>query len=107
MNGWPKSAYTASKVGVSALSIIQQKNFDSEIPQRNIKLNFIHPGWVKTDRNVKRDITTEESAKVVLWLILEADEKLKGKYIWFDKKIVDWYGPTTPPRPYPIEYRRR
>lgn len=105
--GWPKSGYTTSKVGVSALSIIQQRSFDEELPKRNIKLNFIHPGWVKTDLNDKGSISPDESAKVVLWLLFDANDDVKGKYIWFDKQIIDWYGPTTPPRPYPIEYKKR
>ncbi|VEN42703.1 unnamed protein product [Callosobruchus maculatus] len=103
-NGWPNSAYTVSKVGVSALSIIQQKILDNEVPNRNIKVNFIHPGWVKSDMNDKGNITIEEGAKPTLYVILDNDE-LKGKYIWWDCQVVDWFSPNTPPRPYPVEYQ--
>nr|CAI5840885.1 unnamed protein product [Callosobruchus analis] len=100
--GWPNSAYTVSKVGVSSLSIIQQKILDNETPNRNIKVNFVHPGWVKSDMNDKGNITTEEGAKPTLYVILDNNE-LKGKYIWWDCQVVDWFSPNTPPRPYPVE----
>lgn len=42
--GWGSSAYAVSKVGVSALSLIQQRMFDAETPNRNIAVNSVHPG---------------------------------------------------------------
>lgn len=89
-------AYVVSKVGLSALTFIQQRLFDKEAPSRNISVNASHPGLVKTDMNPNGVLTPEQGAKSTLYLALEAD--LKGKYVWFDCQVVDWYGKTTPPR---------
>ena len=42
--GWGSSAYSISKVGVCAMTFIQQRMFDAEIPNRNISVNAVHPG---------------------------------------------------------------
>lgn len=42
--GWGSSAYAVSKVGVSALTFVQQRLFDAETPNRNIAVNAVHPG---------------------------------------------------------------
>ncbi|XP_018563333.1 carbonyl reductase [NADPH] 3 [Anoplophora glabripennis] len=92
--GWGRSAYVVSKVGVSALTFAQQRLFDNEQPNRNIAVNVVHPGYVVTDMTSQTGhLTTEEGAKAPLYLALEAD--FKGKYVWYDSQIVDWYG-TTP-----------
>ncbi|KAL3288570.1 hypothetical protein HHI36_003009 [Cryptolaemus montrouzieri] len=94
--GWGNSAYLVSKVGCSALSFIQQREFDNEKPFRNISVNAVHPGYVDTDlTSHKGPLTIEEGAVAPLYLALE-DHGLKGKYIWCDKQEVDWYGPGTP-----------
>ncbi|CAG0881512.1 unnamed protein product [Cyprideis torosa] len=46
--GWGMSAYKVSKAGLSALSIIQQKEFDSD-PRQDLIVNHVHPGYVQTD----------------------------------------------------------
>ncbi|KAL3288574.1 hypothetical protein HHI36_003013 [Cryptolaemus montrouzieri] len=94
--GWGNSAYVVSKVGCSALSIIQQREFDDEKPCRNISVNAVHPGYVDTDMTShKGSLTIEQGAAAPLYLALE-DHGLKGKYVWFDKQVVDWYGSGTP-----------
>jgi len=49
--GWPEDkkylAYIASKIGVSALSRIQQRQFDQDPSQDRI-CNHVHPGAVAT-----------------------------------------------------------
>ncbi|KAJ8926055.1 hypothetical protein NQ315_009910 [Exocentrus adspersus] len=91
--GWGNSAYVVSKVGLSALSFAQQRSFDKEQPNRNISVNAVHPGYVDTDlTSHKGPLTIEEGAKAPLFLALEAD--FKGKYVWYDSQIVDWYGST-------------
>lgn len=91
-NGWGDSAYVVSKVGLSALTILQQKIFDSEQPNRNISANSVHPGYVDTDMtNHKGPLTIEEGSKGPLFLALEAN--LKGQYVWFDCRVVEWDGP--------------
>ena len=38
--------WQVSKVGVSALSILQQRTLDQERPGDDIVVNHVHPGWV-------------------------------------------------------------
>lgn len=45
--GWGNSAYIVSKVGVTALTMIQQRTFDAETPNRNVSVNAVHPGEKK------------------------------------------------------------
>ena len=46
--GWPSHTYSASKIGVSALTRIQQRLFDQD-PREDLIVNSVHPGWVDTD----------------------------------------------------------
>ncbi|KAF2896096.1 hypothetical protein ILUMI_10080 [Ignelater luminosus] len=94
--GWGNSAYVVSKVGVSALTVIQQRNFDSEPEKRDISVNSVHPGYVNTDMTShKGPLTIEEGARAPLYLALEP-HGLRGQYIWFNSTVVDWYAPSTP-----------
>ena len=43
-NGWPDGSYKVSKVGVSALSIIQQRALDVQRVGEDIVINHAHPG---------------------------------------------------------------
>jgi carbonyl reductase 1 len=91
-------AYVVSKVGISCLSFIQQRLLDAEIPNRNISVNSVHPGYIETDMTTElrqhRDgaKSIEEGAKPPLFLALEAN--LKGQYVWKDCTVVDWYAPS-------------
>ncbi|KAJ8940430.1 hypothetical protein NQ314_010727 [Rhamnusium bicolor] len=95
--GWgnpPHCAYVISKVGASALTIIQQGLFNHEIPNRNISVNHVHPGLVKTDLNSNGNLTIEQGARAPLYVALDAN--FKGKYVWSNCQIVDWYRQPTP-----------
>ncbi|KAL1493741.1 hypothetical protein ABEB36_009435 [Hypothenemus hampei] len=93
--GWGTSAYVVSKVGLTALSFIQQRLFNSESPNRNIAVNAVHPGYVDTDMTShKGPLTVEEGARAPLFLALESD--LKGTYVWFDKSVKAWDKPLPP-----------
>ncbi|XP_044741230.1 carbonyl reductase [NADPH] 1-like isoform X2 [Chrysoperla carnea] len=88
--GWGNSAYVVSKVGVSALTFIQQR----EIKTPGVVVNAVHPGYVDTDMSShKGPLTIEQGAEAPLFLALQpvGENEIKGKYVWFDKKIVDWY----------------
>ncbi|CAG9836864.1 unnamed protein product [Diabrotica balteata] len=98
-DGWGDSTYAVSKVGVTALTIIQQKLFDEEQPNRNITINAVHPGYVKTDMTSHKGfLSVEEGAKSTLFAALDTD--WKGKYIWRDCTLVDWYSKERPNPPY-------
>lgn len=92
--GWP-NAYTVSKVGVSALSNVQQIILDKEFPNRNVAVNFVHPGYVSTDLTKhKGTLTAEEGARSALYAALDGD--FKGKFVWSNCTIVDWFGEKIP-----------
>ncbi|KAJ3647386.1 hypothetical protein Zmor_019265 [Zophobas morio] len=97
--GWGTSSYAVSKVAVSALTKIQQRNFDQETPNRNISVNSVHPGYIKTDMTGHTGFgTIEEGARAPLFLALEA-ENLKGQYIWKDGTVAQWDA-EKPPAPF-------
>ncbi|CAB3241411.1 unnamed protein product [Arctia plantaginis] len=86
---WGNSSYVVSKVGVTALSNIQQRMLNS----KDIKVNSVHPGYVDTDMTShKGPLTIEEGAAAPLFLALDAEDSVRGKYVWYTKEIVEWDG---------------
>lgn len=90
-NGWSSSAYSTSKVGVSALSVIHQAMFDKD-PREDIVVNAVHPGYVDTDMTSHKGILTTEQGAVapIYCALLPKNTEIKGKFIWYDKTLVDW-----------------
>lgn len=90
-DGWGTSAYAVSKVGVSALTFIQ----DREYGPKGIFVNCVHPGYVDTDMSShKGSLTIEEGAKGPLCLAIgdgKDKKEYRGVYMWNDCSIVDWY----------------
>lgn len=90
--GWPNSAYAVSKVGVSALTVIQQREFDKD-RREDLVVNCCHPGYVDTDMTShKGHLTIEEGARapLVLALLPPNIKEPRGAYVWKDGKPVDW-----------------
>ncbi|XP_060801773.1 carbonyl reductase [NADPH] 1-like [Amyelois transitella] len=87
-DGGSIAAYRVSKVAVSALTMLQQKDLES----KNICVNSVHPGLVSTDMTMGCGVLTpDESAKTPLYLVLDAPSSIKGAYVWYDGTIVDWF----------------
>ena len=57
--GWIDYAYHVSKIGWSALTRIQQREFLSD-PREDIVVNHVHPGYVDTDLAAGRGYLTVE-----------------------------------------------
>uniref|UniRef100_I4DL03 Carbonyl reductase [NADPH] 1 n=1 Tax=Papilio xuthus TaxID=66420 RepID=I4DL03_PAPXU len=77
-----------SKVALSAITIVQQK----ELEKRNISVNSMHPGLVRTDMTQGVGFySADEAAVTPLYLILDAPSSLKGSFVWYDGKVLDWY----------------
>nr|XP_034830940.1 carbonyl reductase [NADPH] 3-like [Maniola hyperantus] len=82
------SAYRVSKVALSAITVVHQRELES----RNISVNSLHPGVVKTDLTRGNGFyNTEEAAETPVYLALDASQSLKGSYVWYDRTLVDWY----------------
>ena len=92
--GWGGSTYVASKVGLSALSRIQQRQLLTDDTRRrtDIVVNHVHPGYVDTDMTShKGPLTVEEGAKSSIHCaLLPPGTDIKGKYVWYDCQVVDW-----------------
>lgn len=94
--GWGTSTYNVSKVGVSALTFVQQRLVDSEPNKKNIQVNCVHPGYVVTDMTSGTgQLTVEEGSKAALFLCLEP-HNFYGKYVWRDCTVPKWDAPNTP-----------
>ena len=94
--GWGPSTYVASKVGLSALSRIQQRELLKD-HRKDIVVNHVHPGYVATDTNGHiGQLTTEHGAKSSVYCaLLPTGTDIKGQYLWYNCQIVDWVkGPT-------------
>jgi NAD(P)-dependent dehydrogenase (short-subunit alcohol dehydrogenase family) len=68
--GWPSSAYRVSKVGLNALARLLAR----EQASRNIKVNAVCPGWVRTDmggRSATRSV--EKGAASIVWAATRAE----------------------------------
>ena len=79
------AAYRISKTALNAMTVI----FSAELSAFNIKVNSVHPGWVRTDMggyNATKSV--EEGADSVVWLAT-ADEIPNGKFI-YERKVINW-----------------
>lgn len=89
--GWANSTYVVSKVGVSALARIHQAMFNSD-SREDLVVNSVHPGYVDTDMSShKGNLKPDEGAVAPIYAaLLPENTDIKGKYIWFDKSLVEW-----------------
>jgi NAD(P)-dependent dehydrogenase (short-subunit alcohol dehydrogenase family) len=79
------AAYRISKAALNVMTVI----LCAELAAFNIKINSVHPGWVRTDMggpNATKSV--EEGADSVVWLAT-ADRIPSGKFI-YERKIIDW-----------------
>ncbi|MBA3707698.1 MAG: SDR family NAD(P)-dependent oxidoreductase [Planctomycetes bacterium] len=80
------AAYRMSKTALNALTA----TLASELATHRIAVNSMCPGWVKTDMGgpgATRSVG--EGADTAVWLALEADQTLSGKF-WRDRAEIPW-----------------
>ncbi|CAG0880640.1 unnamed protein product [Cyprideis torosa] len=111
---WGEFPYVVSKVGVAALSRIQQRVFDKD-PRPDMIVNHVHPGYVDTqlfrlyhegtDISARRPRPPEEGCKSCVFAatIPENAGSPKGEFIWSDCSLVDWVKGPLPTQPKPKE----
>ncbi|KAF4526252.1 hypothetical protein B566_EDAN001937 [Ephemera danica] len=107
--GWPNSPYAVSKVGVTALTGVMQRELDAA--ERDVIVNCVHPGFVKTELSRQSGyLTPQQGARLPVQLCLLPRETTapRGQFVWCDGSILDWAGGRTPrnPRPKPYELMR-
>lgn len=79
-------AYSISKAAMNAIT----KQFSFALQSKQIAVNSVSPGWVRTDMggvNASRSVT--EGADTAVWLASEANIKLTGKF-FRDRKEISW-----------------
>jgi NAD(P)-dependent dehydrogenase (short-subunit alcohol dehydrogenase family) len=79
------AAYRMSKSSLNALTIM----FSHELEMKNIKVNAMDPGWVRTDMggpDAPRDVT--EGADTAVWLAT-AEGIPTGKF-FRDRQVINW-----------------
>jgi carbonyl reductase 1 len=82
--GWTEMAYGTSKVGVSLISIIQQRDFDQDKTRSDIVINACCPGYVDTDlTSHKGQKTIDQGADTPIYLVLLPPNisKPRGKFV--------------------------
>lgn len=123
--GWPATdyytTYIVSKIGVSAMTRIQHRDFERD-SREDIIINHVHPGYVNTQMSEYRGVLTIEKGNTIStnkllsallisgmllylgavapsWLALLPPnvQEPKGLFVWCDKTIVDWVKGPMPP----------
>jgi len=90
--GFPNSAYGMSKVGMTALSLIQQREVNKTRPDDDIAVNACCPGYVNTDMSSHKGTKTpDEGADTPVYLatLPEGCEGPKGRFVR-DREIKDY-----------------
>jgi len=93
--GWGSSTYNVSKVGVSAMGFVHQRQFDKDARQ-DLIVNMVHPGYVDTDMTShKGPLTPDQGADAATYLALlpkDDPRNPKGQYVWHDREVTEWSG---------------
>jgi len=89
--GWIPSTYSVSKMGLSALSRIQHRQFQQD-DRKDIVVNHVHPGYVDTEMaGHKVPLTIDHGANSSIYAaLLPANTNIRGNFIWDNKESVDW-----------------
>jgi len=85
VGGW-SPAYCASKTALNGIT----RQLAHELSSKEISVNAVHPGWVRTDMggpSAARNV--EKGAETPVWLAVVADEAKTGCF-FMDKKEIPW-----------------
>jgi len=90
--GWSNSAYGISKIGVTALCRIQQRDYDAAHPGNDVIFGACCPGFCDTDMTShKGPRPAEEGADVAAFLatLPPKSAATRGTF-WYDRKELPW-----------------
>jgi len=89
--GWPRCAYSVSKVAVNAYTRILQKHLE-ENQRSDVVVNSIHPGSFHSKITQDSPLTATEAAKNVVStsFLPHPCEEPRGKFLWHDRQVVNW-----------------
>ncbi len=78
--------YSISKAALNAVT----KQFSFSLAEKNISVNSVSPGWVRTDMGGSNAVrSVEKGAETIVWLSEKAPQILTGKF-FRDKKEFNW-----------------
>jgi NAD(P)-dependent dehydrogenase (short-subunit alcohol dehydrogenase family) len=78
------TSYSLSKLALNGATIMLAQSLQS----KNIAINAMCPGWVKTDMGgTAAPRSPEQGADTAIWLATEADRRETGKF-WRDRAVV-------------------
>ena len=79
-------AYSISKTALNAVT----RQLAGALKSRNMAVNCVDPGWVRTDMGTKQaSRSVEQGAETIVWLAAEAPQTETGKF-WHDKRETEW-----------------
>jgi len=89
--GWPRCAYTVSKVAVNAYTRILQRFFEQN-GKPGVVVRSIHPGSYHSKITQDGDLftTATEAAEAVVSSALLPQDGNRGQFIWHDGEAVAW-----------------
>ena len=79
-----------SKIALTALTIIQQKQIDSDKTRSNIKISSVCPGYCKTDMTSNQGFYTAEQGADTPVFLTQLDKRVAGGQFWSNRKVNDW-----------------
>ncbi|MGH8397055.1 MAG: SDR family oxidoreductase [Gammaproteobacteria bacterium] len=83
------SGHLAYRISKAALNMVTRV-FANELRPRNILVNSVCPGWVKTDMGgVNANRSIEKGVETIVWLA-SAPEATESGFFWRDKKKIPW-----------------
>lgn len=85
VGGW-SPAYCTSKTFLNMIT----RQLAHELQSKNIAVNAVCPGWVRTDMGgASASRSVEQGAETPVWLATKADGTFSGQF-FRDKKAIDW-----------------
>ena len=86
--GWPTFGYGVSKNLVNAYTRVLHKEFQRTGVQ--VRVNALHPGWVRTDMAGEEAELSIEEGSVVPVKVARDTSEISGKF-WIEDRVVDFY----------------